>query len=174
MKAAKPGKTWQPKELSIEQRNAIDLLIVGKSDQDVADAIGVARQTVQIWRTEHLLFQSELERSRARLWRVAAERLRGMLAKALDNIQAAIEEGNVKASFELLKAINMYGDPTINRISDYRLGSMITAAAEVQAEHEGLLKDTMRALVDMSDNPAYRRRVEEIQVELWAEYGESA
>src|SRR5262245_41135371 len=104
MKAAKPGKTWQPKALSIEQRNAIDLLIVGKSDQETADAIGVTRQTVQVWRTGHLLFQSELEQNRARLWRVTAERLRGMLSQALDNIQAAIEEGNVKASFERSKS----------------------------------------------------------------------
>jgi hypothetical protein len=58
---AKAGRIWRPKELSIEQRNAIDLLIVGKSDQETADAIGVTRQTVQVWRTSNLLFQSELE-----------------------------------------------------------------------------------------------------------------
>jgi hypothetical protein len=174
MKAAKSGKIWRSKDLSIEQRNAIDLLIVGKSDQETADAIGVARQTVQVWRTEHLLFQSELEKARARLWRVTAERLRGLMAKALDNIQAAIEEGNVKASFELLKAAGIYGAETINSISDYRLDRMITATAEAQAEREGLVKDTMRALIEMSDNPAYRQRVEEIQAELWAEYSESA
>jgi hypothetical protein len=134
----------------------------------------VTRQTVQVWRTSNLLFQSELEQSRARLWRVSAERLRGMLAKALDNIQGAIERGDVKASFELLKAVGLHGDPGINVVSDYRLDRMITAAAEAQAEREGLVKDTMRALVEMSDNPAYRRRVEEIQAELWAAYGESA
>jgi hypothetical protein len=172
MKAAKPGKIWRPKELSIPQRNAIDQLICGRSDQETAGAIGVARQTVQIWRTENLLFQSELEKARAALWRVTAERLRGLMAKALDNIAKALDEGDVKASFELLKVTGLYGSPEINSVSDWRLDKRITQAAEVQAEREGLVKDTMRALIDVSDNPTYRRRVDEIEDEMRAMYCE--
>jgi hypothetical protein len=79
-------------------------LIVGKSDQETADAIGVTRQTVQVWRTSHLVFQSELEQARGALWRLSAERLRGMMSQALDNIAKAIDQGDVKSSFELLRA----------------------------------------------------------------------
>lgn len=43
---AKSDKNGQ---LNIEQENAIDLLIQGKSDREVAEAIGVARQTVNQW-----------------------------------------------------------------------------------------------------------------------------
>jgi DNA-binding CsgD family transcriptional regulator len=42
----KADKTLRFKPLSIEQRNAIDLLIVGKSDQETADAVGMTRQTI--------------------------------------------------------------------------------------------------------------------------------
>jgi hypothetical protein len=101
---ANHGKIRQPKPLTVEQRSAIDLLIVGKSDQETADAIGVTRQTVQVWRTSHLVFQSELEQARGALWRLSAERLRGMMSQALDNIAKAIDQGDVKSSFELLRA----------------------------------------------------------------------
>lgn len=36
-------------DLSVQQMNAIDLLSLGKTDQDVADAVGVTRQTVNKW-----------------------------------------------------------------------------------------------------------------------------
>ncbi len=34
------------RDLSVDQRNAIDLLVLGKTDQEVADVAGVSRQTV--------------------------------------------------------------------------------------------------------------------------------
>ncbi len=46
---AKSDKNGQ---LNIEPENAIDLLIQGKSDREVAEAIGVARQTVNQWRNQ--------------------------------------------------------------------------------------------------------------------------
>ncbi len=45
---AKPDKERQ--SLSIEQQNAIDMLVLGKSDREVAEAVGVSRQTVCGWR----------------------------------------------------------------------------------------------------------------------------
>ena len=45
--------TFTPKPLSIEQRNAIDLLILGKTDQETADTVGVSRETVWSWHHEH-------------------------------------------------------------------------------------------------------------------------
>ena len=45
-KATKPDKTRQ---LSIEQQNAIDHLLQGKSDRVTAEAVGVSRQTVWEW-----------------------------------------------------------------------------------------------------------------------------
>jgi hypothetical protein len=57
--------TFTPKPLSIEQRNAIDLLILGKTDQETADRVGVSRETVWSWHHEHPIFMSTLERRRA-------------------------------------------------------------------------------------------------------------
>jgi Homeodomain-like domain len=171
-KLTKANKTQRLRELSIEQRNAIDLLIVGKTDQETADTIGVSRPTIWAWRRHHLLFQSELEQARGHLWRDAAEGLRGLMTKALENIGAALEKGDVRASFELLKAVGIYGSPEINRISDWRMPTLIRQAAEAQAKAEGFLEDaTETLLIDLSKNDAWRHRVEEIESELWAAYG---
>ena len=62
---AKPDKTRQ--ELSIEQLNAIDLLATGKSDREVAEVVGVSRQTVCAWRLYDPYFRAELNKRRNEL-----------------------------------------------------------------------------------------------------------
>ena len=169
----KADKTLRFKPLSIEQRNAIDLLIVGKSDQETPDALGMTRQTIHAWRTSHLLFQSELEQSRGALWRLSAERLRGLMAKALDNIATAIDEGDVKSSFELLKAVGIYGDAEINHVRDWRMESLIQQEAERQVTAEGIPMDaTHETLIRLTQNTRYHKRLQEIEAELLREYAE--
>jgi len=169
----KSDKILRFKSLSIEMPNAIDLLIVGKTDQETADAVGVTRQTIHTWRTSHLLFQSELEQACGALWRLSAERLRGLMSRALNNIAIAIDEGDVKSSFELLKAVGTYGDAEINRIHDWRMESLIRQEAERRVKAEGIPMDaTHETLIRLSENPRYRQRREEIEAELMREYGE--
>src|SRR5262245_26054455 len=107
---------WKP--LTIEQQNAIDLLILGQTDQEVADTVGVTRPTVTEWRNQHPYFQSELQQRRAEVWRSITERLRSGLSKAVNNLLAAVEAGDLKASLELLKCCNIYGDSHMNAIHD--------------------------------------------------------
>jgi hypothetical protein len=166
--------TFRPKPLSLKQRSAIDLLIVGKSDGEVAEALDLDRSTVWGWRTQHLVLQSELEQARGALWRAAAERLRGLMAKTLDNIGGAIEKGDVKASFALLKAVGIYGAPEVNHIRDWRLESLIQQEAERRVTAEGIPMDaTHEALIRLTENTCYRQRREEIAAELRREYGEA-
>lgn len=75
--------------LSIEQQNAIDLLIQGETDEAAAAAVRVHRVTVTNWRNHDPYFQAELNRRRNELWGSATERLRTLIGPALD----AIEEG---------------------------------------------------------------------------------
>jgi hypothetical protein len=96
------------KPLSIEQENAIDLLIAGHTDQQVADAVGKDRTTIWGWRHEHPLFMAILAGRRAEVWRAPQEKLRALLSKAVENLAAAVEAGDLKASLEVLKAVGMY------------------------------------------------------------------
>lgn len=80
--------------MSLEQENAIDLLVLGQADQDVADAVGVTRQTVCGWRNHHAGFQAALNARRLDIWGGACDRMRALLPKALAALEAAVAGEN--------------------------------------------------------------------------------
>lgn len=100
-KADKNGR----RELSVEQQNAIDLLVTGKTDQEVAEAVGVARQTVCGWRLYHPVFRAELNKRRKEVWGASADKLRSLLPKALKAIEEELESGEnrLKVALEVVK-----------------------------------------------------------------------
>ena len=97
------------KPLSVAQHNAIDLLIVGKPDREVADAVGAARETVWSWRHTHPLFIAELNRRRHALWAEAHERLRALVGQAVAVLERAVVGGDLKAAVEVLKIVKVHG-----------------------------------------------------------------
>lgn len=79
--------------LTVEQQNAVDLLVTGATDREVADAVGVNRVTVTRWRNHDPHFQAELNRSRKEIWASSTDRLRGLLPRALDRLESELDEG---------------------------------------------------------------------------------
>jgi DNA-binding XRE family transcriptional regulator len=160
--------TFRP--LSIEQKNAVDLLITGATDAEVAAAVGVSRETIWSYRNEHPVFMAELQRARADLFRQPIERLRSLALKAVANIEQAINDGDVRASFELLKATGTYSqllpthedDP--DTLFDHMVGERL-AKEKIRPELDTELINPLR-------NRHYDQRREEIEAELWATYGE--
>src|ERR671923_1246329 len=108
-KAHKASQSREYKPLSVEQENAIDLLLFGKPDREVAEAVGVARETVWHWRNEHPVFIAELNHRRRELWAEGHERLRGLVGKAVEVIEQAVCAGDLKAAVELLKIVKVHG-----------------------------------------------------------------
>ena len=80
----------QARELSIEQLNAIDILITGASDQQAADAVGVARQTVCDWRNSDFEFMAALEIKRQSAWRLHEDGIRALIAQAVEVIRQGL------------------------------------------------------------------------------------
>jgi len=95
--------------LTIQQLNAIDLLVTGKTDQAVADAVGVARVTVTCWRLYDPHFEAELNRRRKEVWGASADRIRALLPKAFDVLEKAIDEGSYQAALALIKLAGLEG-----------------------------------------------------------------
>jgi hypothetical protein len=155
--------TFRP--LSIEQQNAIDLLLLGQSDREVAERIGVHRETVWQWRTHQALFVAELNKRRQDLFGAAQQRLRALVGKALDNLEAAVDAGSLKASLEVLKAAALYGTASPPGPTDPE--AIVDAwVAEVIAK-EGIPQeqqpdDFMHALLH-TPNPRYEARVLELR-----------
>ncbi len=98
-KATKPDITGQ--ELSVVQLNAVDLLVVGKTDQAAAEAVGVTRQTVNGWRNANPWFAAELNRRRQDLWGVSVDQLRALLPRAVAVLAEELDGGNDRAGVAL-------------------------------------------------------------------------
>ena len=93
--------------ITVEQRNAIDLLMQGKTDQEVADSVGVHRVTVTKWRNQDPYFQAELNKQRKDLWSSEVERLRAMLGVAVDAIRHELEKDNPRVALQLIKLLGL-------------------------------------------------------------------
>jgi hypothetical protein len=98
----KPDKTRQ---LSIEQENAIDNLLQGKSDRATAEAVGVSRQTVWEWRNRNPVFIAELNRRRFELWDEAQERMKSLANLAIDVVELQLGSGDPKAALAAAKYV---------------------------------------------------------------------
>ena len=107
---AKSNKTQQ---LSIEQENAIDLLIQGKGDREVAEAVHVSRQTVNQWQNHDAVFVAALNARRQETWGSQSERLRNLVAKAIDVLEEDLSSDEKKlrqsAAIHILKSVKLYG-----------------------------------------------------------------
>lgn len=110
---AKNGNSRQIEELSIEQHNAIDLLIQGKSDREVGEVCGVARQTVTNWRNNSAGFVAELNRRRLDVWDVQTDRLRALVSEAVTVLEADLQSDDLRlrqaAAIHVLRAVGLYG-----------------------------------------------------------------
>lgn len=119
---AKTDKFRQKETLSIEQLNAIDLLILGKCDREVSESVGVSRQTVTSWRLYNPYFQAELNRRRKEVWGAAVDRFRSLLLDAIDAIEKAIKQGDAKTALEVLRMAGMDMTKDGSNLGSYLVG----------------------------------------------------
>jgi hypothetical protein len=124
-------KLDKTRQLSIEQENAIEHLLQGKSDRSVAEAVGVSRQTVWEWRNRDPLFIAELNRQRVELWSEARDRLKSLANRALDVIEIQLGSDDPKvalaAAKHVLQGTRLLGDTALS------IGGPTTTEAVVMA-----------------------------------------
>jgi transcriptional regulator with XRE-family HTH domain len=112
---AKSDRTrQQERNLTVEQQNAIDLLVTGASDREVAEKVGVSRQTVTNWRLNNLVFQAELHRLRKDLWGNSKDRMRALIPKAIDRLEKTLgddtDSNGPKVALEVIRATGLHSD----------------------------------------------------------------
>ena len=88
----------------------------------------------------------------------------------MENLAAAVEEGDLKTSIELLKAVGTYGDGTMNAIHEQDPEKLIRQQAEAQVDREGVPRNTLLAMVENLDTAAYRTRLAEVEAEFRRAY----
>ena len=106
--------TDKNRQLNHKQFNAIELLIQGKTDGDVADSIGVTRQTVNEWKNHDFHFIAEINLRRQMIWESQEERIRGLLEGAVDALESDLQSDDPKdrraAAIHILRCVGLYGE----------------------------------------------------------------
>jgi hypothetical protein len=135
--------------------------------------VNTCRQTVWDWKMHDPLFKAELQQRRASLWASTHERLRGLMGKAIANIAASVESGNVADSWNLLKCIGLFGDGTENAVPGVHIERELERIAHQQAVQEyEALGSTARALANLDGDGWQEHRKQHILDELIEEYSE--
>jgi len=98
-KVTKPDETRHA--LTIAQLNAFYLLVIGKTDQETAEAVRVTRQTVNGWRNANPWFQAALNARRQDLWGVSVDQLRALLPRAVVVLAEELDGGDDRARVAL-------------------------------------------------------------------------
>lgn len=93
------------RELSVKQLNAVDLLVVGKTDQEVGNMVGVHRVTVSKWRLYDPVFQAALNDRRAQIWNGTADQMSALLPKAIEILTKELENEESPQRFQIAMAL---------------------------------------------------------------------
>jgi Helix-turn-helix of insertion element transposase len=100
-------------KLTPEQLNAIDLLIFGKTDKEVAETVGVGRNTISKW-YKNAFFTAELNAKREELWKDSKNRLKALVHEAVNvlsnGLQSSDEKVAVASAVHILKTVGLYGE----------------------------------------------------------------
>ena len=99
--------------LTAAQEQAVFLIISGLNDQEVADKIGLARQTINIWKNRDSVFIARLNLERQETWSAHREKLRSMVTKAVDTLTEGLDSPDAKirqnSAIHVLKCVGLYG-----------------------------------------------------------------
>ncbi|MGH2626244.1 MAG: helix-turn-helix domain-containing protein [Anaerolineales bacterium] len=109
-----PTEPDKSRHLSAAQEVAAACVLAGKTDGEVAEAVGVSRQTVWEWRHRHPVFIAEVNRRRVEVWEAASERLRGLVDRAVEVLEADLagEDARLRqqAAVHVLRVVGLYGE----------------------------------------------------------------
>ena len=99
------------RQLTAPQMVAAEMVAQGHNDQEVGEAVGVTRQTVNEWRRSDPLFVATVNGIRRDLWQCGREKLRSMAAKAMGVVDAALDGGSLPAALAVLKTLRDLPEP---------------------------------------------------------------
>ena len=83
-------------DLASKQSLALPLILTGKNDQQVADEIGVSRQTILNWRNRDAHFMKELEEAKESLRQVQLSALSRIADKAFKTVEELLDSQDPK------------------------------------------------------------------------------
>ena len=98
------------KDLSGKQEMALELVICGMKDGDIAKRAGVSRQTINTWRNHDEHFRMLLAERRMALREQHRGELNGLVSEAIGVMREAIREGDMLTRlWAALAVLRMWG-----------------------------------------------------------------
>lgn len=112
--------------LTAQQRTAVDLILSGSNDRQVAEQLGIGRVTVTRWRNYDPQFQLALNNRRVELWAGATDAMRVLLPSALDTIreQLRISPMRGRLALDLVVRAGILGKPYSGAIATADVGPL--------------------------------------------------
>ena len=83
--------------LSLKQHYAMELLLIGKSDAEIAALIGVDSEIIGQWQNQDAEFVVAINALRAAAWEDSVARLKRLMSHALDVVEEAVTRDEMVA-----------------------------------------------------------------------------
>ncbi len=91
--------------LSLKQHYAMELLLVGKSDVEIAALIGVDSEIIGQWQNLDSEFIVAINALRAAAWSGSVARLKCLMSRALDVVEEAVTRGDEMVAISFLQGL---------------------------------------------------------------------
>ena len=131
--------TDQDTKLTEQQEQAIWLILLGRTDEQVGKAVGVARQTISKWKNQNPDFKAFLNKKRIENWEQHEDKIRYLIGEAVQVLEenlANIEDHKIAqdAALFVLKGTGCLFSE--NAFEAYRPTGPTTAKGVLQEENE--------------------------------------
>ena len=156
-----------PSQLTPQQETAIDLILAGKNDREVAESIGKSRSTINVWRNQDPLFMATLNDRRQQVRGSQLSRLNTLVSDAVDVLQDGLHDEDIKvrivAAVHILKATGVYGAERRARRRPIPQKSQPTMRRKRNCERTGAVASIQRLRVKQNTNRAQHNRAISLQ-----------
>lgn len=124
--------------LPLRQEQALEMMMKGISDGDIAQKLGVTRQTVNNWRNHDDQFRFELKRRHMQTWESRRNEMPDLYQEAIAVVRRELKSKNAKTRFkaavQILKmpalqdSLKNKGPQDLNRLEEDNALSILKAA----------------------------------------------
>ena len=102
-----------PEKLTAQQERVLEGLLAGDTVTAAAKAAKVDRSTVHRWLRESMKFQAAYNQGRQELQAATRSRLLRLTGQAVETVEHAVANGDVRTSFRLLERLGLLTPPVI-------------------------------------------------------------
>lgn len=95
------------KELSLQQMQAIAMLLAGKSLTAIAEELHCTRKTLARWKVSNPHFIAAFNERKNEIFEAANNRLQTLVTKAINVLENSLEEGSYSAAVNVLKMVDL-------------------------------------------------------------------